>query len=66
MKQIQTILNHNVSSIVEVSAHYQCNLFSVTFQSLSNDNIQNIYFMSENKTFATAINVGLAFYFTLF
>ena len=50
MKQSHLILNHNVFSIVEVSDQYECNIFNVTFQSLSNDRIQNIHFMSENKT----------------
>ena len=50
MKRSHIILNHNVSSIVDVSDQYQCNIFNVTFQSLSNDRIQNIHFMSENKS----------------
>ena len=50
MKQSHIILNHNVSFIVEVSDQYQCSIFNVAFQSLSNDRMQNIHFMSENKT----------------
>ena len=49
MKQSHIILNHNVSSIVEVSDQYQCNIFNVTFQSPSNDRIQLIHILSENK-----------------
>ena len=50
MKQSHTILNHTVSSIVKVLDQYQFNIFNVTFQSLSNYKIQNIHFMSENKS----------------
>ena len=43
MKQSFIILNHNVRSI-------SLTLYNVTFQSLSNDRMQSIHFMSENKT----------------
>ena len=47
MKQSQIILIYNASSIVEASDNINNN---VTFQSLSNDRLQHIHFMSENKT----------------
>ena len=48
MKQSHIIFNL-LSPIPEVSNRYECNIFNVTFQSLSNDRIQNIHFMSENR-----------------